>query len=40
MFTDMITVGLALKEQILSPGQEIPTNELDWKVDQVITSED
>lgn len=33
-------VGLALQPQILPVGEKIPTNEDDWRVDQVMTVDD
>jgi len=35
-----VLVGLALQPQILPVGSNIPTNEHDWLVDQVISVDD
>lgn len=31
-----LTVGLALREQVLAPG-EVPMGEWDWKVDGIVS---
>ncbi|EXJ94119.1 hypothetical protein A1O1_02512 [Capronia coronata CBS 617.96] len=33
-------VGIALRQQMLPPGETIPVSEHDWKVDRVVTPDD
>jgi 5-formyltetrahydrofolate cyclo-ligase len=37
MADSAVTVGLALKEQMLSNGAAVPCDSEDWTMDQVIT---
>ena len=33
-------VGLALRQQILPPGEDVPVDKDDWPIDQVIFADD
>lgn len=35
----LLSVGLALKQQLLPPGETVPANESDWRVDHVVVAE-
>lgn len=34
-----LSVGIALRQQVLDPGESVPTDEHDWVVDRVVIPE-